>query len=115
MDSGGWCFIEEFLDRVNRFIYPELRLDHPSMTLADLARLASDGTEDLTKTRWQFSVLMRTGAGKRNETWWNKLVEVFGIRAVVGHMAVGFLEDDRLMMQLAYIENEQLPCIVHNT
>ena len=55
------------------------------MTVAQLAQLASDGTEDLTKTRWQFSVLIRTSRGTRGETWWERIVKVFGTRAVVGH------------------------------
>ncbi len=76
------------------------------MTLADLARIASDGAEGMTNTRWQFNVLMRTGAGKRSETWWHRVVKVLGIRAVVGHTAVGFLEDDRLLVPLTYIEDE---------
>ena len=42
------------------------------MTVAHVAQLASDGTEDLTKTRWQFSVLIRIGHGKRGATWWEK-------------------------------------------
>ena len=85
------------------------------MTVAHLAQLASDGTEDLTKTRCQFSVLICIGHGKRGETWWERIVNVFGIRAVVGHTAVGFLEYDRLLMPLSYIEDETFPCIAHNT
>ena len=112
MDSGGWFIIEEFLTCVNRYIYPELRRDSPPMTLAHLAQLASDGAEDLTKTRWQFSVLIRTGLGKRGATWWERVVKVFGIRAVVGHTAVGFLEDDRLLIPLTYIEDEKLPTLL---
>ena len=115
MDSGGWFIIDEFLTRVNRYIYPELRRDSPPVIIAHLAQLASDGTEDLTKTRWQFSVLIRTGPGKRGATWWERVVNVFGIRAVVGHTAVGFLEDDRLLKPLSYIEDDVFPCIAQNT
>jgi hypothetical protein len=32
--------------------------------------------------------------------------KVFGIRAVVGHTAIGFLEYDRLLMPLSYIEDD---------
>ena len=92
---------DEFLNLVNRYIYPELRRGTPPMTVAQLAQLASDGTEDFTKMRWQFTVLIRTGHGKRGETWWGRIVKVFGIRAVVGHTAVGFLEDDRLLLSLS--------------
>ena len=104
MDSGGWFIIDDFLDNVNRFIYPELRRDRPPMTLGNLAQLASDGTEDLTKTRRQFSVLIRTGLVKRGATWWEIVVKMFGIRAVMGHTAVGLLEHDRLVMPLTHIE-----------
>ena len=87
MDSGGWFLIDDFLSLVNIYIYPELRRGTPPMTISQLAQLASDGTEDLTKTRWQFSVLIRTSQGQRGETWWERIVKVFGIRAVVGHAA----------------------------
>ena len=99
MDSGGWFLIDDFLNVVNRYVYPELRQDTPPLSVSQLAYLASDGTEDMTKMRWQFSVLVRTSrGGRRNETWWDRIQTVFGIRAVVGHTAVGFLEDDRLLM-----------------
>ena len=96
-------------------MYPELRRDRPPVALWELAQLASDGTEDLTKTRWQFSVLMRSVSGQRNETWWRRVVKVFGTRAVVGHTAVGFFEDDRLQMPLSHIEDDTFPCMPHTT
>ena len=114
MDSGGWFLIDDFLNLVSRHIYPELRPGTPPLSVSQLAHLASDGTEDLTKTRWQFSVLVRTGQGKRRETWRERIVSVFGIRSVVGHTAIGFLEDDRLLMPLSYIEDRVFPCITHN-
>ena len=43
------------------------------------------------------------------------MVKVFSIRAVVGHTAVGFLEDDRILKPFPYIEDDIFPCIVHNT
>ena len=101
--------VDEFLTVVNIYVYPELRQDTPPLTIPQLAQLASDGTEDLTKTRWQFSVLVRTGRGKRGETWWERIRRVVGIRAVVGHTAIGFLEDDRLLMPLSYIEDRIFP------
>ena len=107
--------LEDLLDQVHRFIYPELRRDSPPMTLGNLAQLASDGTEDLSNTHWQFSVLMRTSTGKRRATWWQRVANVFGIRAVVGHTAVGFLEDDRRLMPLTYVNDDNFPCIAHNT
>ena len=33
----------------------------------------------------------------------------------MGHTAVGFLEDDRLVMPLTYIEDKIFSCIAHNT
>jgi hypothetical protein len=115
VDSGGWFLIDEFLAAVSRYVYPELRQDTPPLTISQLAQLASDGTEDLTKTRWQFSILVRTGRGQRCETWWERIRKVFGIRAVVGHTAIGFLEDDRLLMPLSYVEGHVFSCITHNT
>ena len=64
--------IDEFLTVVNRYVYPELRQDTPPLTISQLAQLASDGTEDMTKTRWPFSVLISAGRGKRGETWWDR-------------------------------------------
>jgi hypothetical protein len=116
MDSGGWFLIDEFLNVVNRYVYPELRQDTLPLTVSQLAYLASDGTEDMTKMRWQFSVLVRTSrGGRRGETWWDRIQKVFGIRAVVGHTAIGFLEDDRLLMPLSYVEDDVFSCITHNT
>jgi len=70
MDSGEWFFIDDFLNVVNRYVYPELRQDTPPLSVSQLAYLASDGTEDMTKMRWQFSVLVRTSrGGRRNDTW----------------------------------------------
>ena len=79
MGSGGWFLLDEFLILVSRYIYPELRRGTPPMTVAQLAQLASDGTEDLTKTRWQFNVLIQTSQGKRGETWWERIVKVLAV------------------------------------
>ena len=95
---------------------PELRQDTPPLTISQLAQLASDGTEDMTKMRWQFSVLVSTSrGGRRGGTWWGRIKKFFGIRAVVGHTAVGFLEDDRSLMPLSYIDDDAFSCIAHNT
>ncbi|MFM7984592.1 MAG: hypothetical protein ACKPKO_35230, partial [Candidatus Fonsibacter sp.] len=40
---------------------------------------------------------------------------VFGIRAVVGHTGMPFLEDDRLMVDLRNAPHERIPSVVHNT
>ena len=85
MDSGGRFILEVFLILVNRYIYPELRRGTPPMTVAQLAQIASDGTEDLTNTRWQFSVLIRIGPGKRGATGWERVVKVFGMSSRGAH------------------------------
>lgn len=90
MDSGGWFLIEELLRQVNQYIYPEFSRARPPITTSELALLASDGTENLTKTRWQLSVLMRSSSDRRHSTWCCRTVNTFGIRAFVGHTAVGF-------------------------
>ncbi|MFM7977823.1 MAG: hypothetical protein ACKPKO_00780, partial [Candidatus Fonsibacter sp.] len=40
---------------------------------------------------------------------------VFGIRAVVGHTGMPFLEDDRLMVIARSLTREDIPFVVHNT
>ena len=84
------------------------------MTLEELVRVASDGTEDLTKTRWQFSVLLSRDS-RPKASFWQRIIKVFGIRAVVGHTAVGFLEDDRLQVPAVNVPDEVFACITHNT
>ena len=94
---------------------PELRQDTPPLTVSQLAYLASDGTEDMTKMRWQLCLGQNKPRWRRGETWWDRIQKVFGIRAVVGHTTIGFLEDDRLLMPLSYIEDDAFSCITHNT
>ncbi|MFM7979311.1 MAG: hypothetical protein ACKPKO_08350, partial [Candidatus Fonsibacter sp.] len=40
---------------------------------------------------------------------------MFGIRAVVGHTGMPFLEDDRLMVDVENVPHEHIPFVVHNT
>ena len=47
------------------YIYPELSRARPPITTSELALLASDGTEDLTKTRLQLSVLVSSSYDRR--------------------------------------------------
>ena len=47
--------------------------------------------------------------------FWQRIVKVFGIRAVVGHTATRFLEDDCLMLDLEDVDDSVFPCIAHNT
>ena len=115
MDSGWWFLIQELLGKVNRYIYPELSRARPPMYIRELALIASDGTEDLTRLRWQFGVLLRTISEWRHSTWWDRVVRIFGIRAVAGHTALGFIEDDRLLKPLTYVEDDIFSCIAHNT
>ncbi|MFM7988093.1 MAG: hypothetical protein ACKPKO_53145, partial [Candidatus Fonsibacter sp.] len=52
MDTGGWFSIDAFLDKLNQHVHPPNRRGNPPpVTTGDLARTASDGTEDLTKLR----------------------------------------------------------------
>ena len=46
---------------------------------------------------------------------WGRVANIFGIRAVVGHTAVTFLGDDRLMYPLSEVDDSVLSCIAHNT
>ena len=84
------------------------------MKLIEMARIASDGAEDLTKMRWQFSVMIKKHV-RVGATLWEHIVKVFGARAVVGHTAVPFLEDDRLQMPAADVPSELCARIANNT
>ena len=90
MDTGGWFLIDDLLDKANRYVFSRSR-GRSTMGLHELATLASDGAEDLSKLRWQFSVLIRRSS-KPCVTLWQRIVKVFGVRAVVGHTATLFLE-----------------------
>ncbi|MFM7988024.1 MAG: hypothetical protein ACKPKO_52795 [Candidatus Fonsibacter sp.] len=79
-----------------------------------MASLASDGTVDLTKLRWQFSVVIRSTVPRRNTPFYERSVRTCGIRAIVGRTAVPFLEDDRLRVSIADLGAEMFPNIVHN-
>ena len=114
MDTGGWFLVDEFLDKINRHVFAHRSRVRSAMTLEALVRIASDGTEDLTKMRWQFSVLLRRDPRPR-ASFWQRIIKVFGIRAVVGQPAVGFLEDDRLQVPAVNVPDEVFACITHNT
>ena len=114
MDTGGWFLVGDFLDKVNRHVVAHRSRVRSAMTLAELARIASDGTEDLTKMRWQFSVMIRKGPRPR-ASFRQRIVKVFGIRAVVGHTAVGFLDADRLQVPAANVPDDAFACTAHNT
>ena len=51
--------VDDMLDKANRHIFAYYRRARSSMRLLDMARIASDGTEDLTKMRWRFSVMIK--------------------------------------------------------
>ena len=59
VDIGGWFLVDDFLDKVNRHVLAHRSRVRSAMRIEELARIASDGTEDLTKLRWQFSVRIR--------------------------------------------------------
>ena len=115
MDSGGWFILDELLDKANRHIFVHHRHTRTAMTVDELASLASDGTEDITKIRWQFSVLLKKVGNGPSDTWWQRIVRVYGVRAVVGHTAARFIEDDRLFLRVENVEDEVFSCFAHNT
>ena len=84
------------------------------MDLHELAMLASDGTDDLSRLRLQLSVLLRRTA-RPGVAFWQRIVKVFGIRAVVGHTATRCLEDDRLMWGMEGVDDDLFPCIARST
>ncbi|MFM7990407.1 MAG: RNA 2'-phosphotransferase [Candidatus Fonsibacter sp.] len=87
----------------------------PELTVEYLAKIASSGTEDRTKLRWQFSVRLIKQPAGRKLSFFNRIQGVFGIRAVVGHTGMPFLEDDRLMVSLESVPPSCVPVAVHNT
>ncbi|MFM7986493.1 MAG: hypothetical protein ACKPKO_44990, partial [Candidatus Fonsibacter sp.] len=70
----------------------------PYLSLEYLADIASNGTEEKTKLRWQFCVRLQKRPRHSNASILDRIKGVFGIRAVVGHTGMPFLEDDRLMV-----------------
>ena len=110
----GGGFRSGFLDKVNTHVFAHRSRVRSAMRIEELARIASDGTEDLTKLRWQFSVMIRKVPRPR-ASFWQRIARVFGIRAVVGHTAVGFLEDDRLQVPAANVLDDAFACIAHST
>ena len=87
MGSGGWFLVDDILDKANRRVFAYYRRARSPMKIPEMARIASDGTEDLSTMRWQFSVLIKKRV-RLGTTLWARIVEVFGVRAVVGHTAV---------------------------
>ena len=63
MDCGGWFVIDELMDKINRYVFGSRT--RPALTLKELATLASDGAEQLTKLRWQFSMIVRKKSCRR--------------------------------------------------
>ena len=110
--AGSWWTTS--CDKANRYIFAYYRRARPSMKTPELARIASDGTEDLTKIRWPFSVMIKKHV-RVGTTLWERIVKVFGARAVLGHTAVPFLEDDRLQVSAASVPYEVFACIAHHT
>ncbi|MFM7985076.1 MAG: RNA 2'-phosphotransferase, partial [Candidatus Fonsibacter sp.] len=114
IDTGGWFRVEDILHAFNTYVKPSFRrIRLPNLNVTDLVTIASGGTEDGSKLRWQFSVLLNHKS--KGDVFWQRVTGVFGIRAVVGHTGMQFLEDDRLMMELAGVETKDIPFVVHNT
>ena len=63
MDTEGWFLIGELLGKANRYVYAHGSRVRSAMRVDDMARIAPDGTEQLTKMRWQFSVISRSMQG----------------------------------------------------
>ena len=84
------------------------------MKVGEMAGIASDGTEDLTKMRWQFSMMSKKHA-RYGASLWQRIVQIFGVRAVVGHTAAPYLEDDRLQVSAEDVPDDICACIAHNT
>ena len=72
MDTGGWFLVDDLLDKANRHIYTRSR-GRPTMDLRELATLASDGTEDLSKLQWELSVLIRRSS-RPGVIFWQRIV-----------------------------------------
>ena len=114
MDTGGWFVVDDILAKSNRYIFAQYSRARSAMRLDEMARRASDGTEDLTKMRWQFSVMIKRLV-RHGSSLWQRIVKGFGARAVVGHTAVPFLEDGRLQVYAENVPSEAFACIAHNT
>ena len=112
MDSVGWFLVDDILDKANRHIFAYYRRARSSMQVPEMARIASDGTEDITRMRWQFSVMIKKHV-RFGTTLWECIAKVFGVRAVVGHTAAPFLEDDRLQVSAADVPNDTFAFIAH--
>ena len=76
MDSGGWFVIDELPDKANRYVYSVDSRIRSTMTLSEVASLASDGTEDLSKLRWPFCVSLKRSA-RPGVYFCQRIVKVF--------------------------------------
>ncbi|MFM7984994.1 MAG: hypothetical protein ACKPKO_37310, partial [Candidatus Fonsibacter sp.] len=47
--------------------------------------------------------------------FWQRIMGVYGIRAVVGHTGMPFLEEDRLLVDIVNVPTECVPYVVRNT
>ncbi|MFM7984713.1 MAG: hypothetical protein ACKPKO_35860, partial [Candidatus Fonsibacter sp.] len=99
IDTGGWLVVIDVMNAFNRHVRGSgaRRARLPFLSLDYLANIASGGTEDKTKLRWQFCVRLQKRPAHSIASFLERIKGVFGIRAVVGHTGMPFLEDDRLM------------------
>ena len=51
--------VDEILDKANRYVYTYGSRVRSAMKVDEMARIVSDGAEDLSKMQWQFSVLIK--------------------------------------------------------
>ncbi|MFM7982953.1 MAG: hypothetical protein ACKPKO_26875, partial [Candidatus Fonsibacter sp.] len=115
IDTGGWYMVDEVIHAVNEYTRTSRRVRLPLIDIAYLAKIASSGTEDKTKLRWQFCVRLLKKPPHSNATFLERIQGVYGIRAVVGHTGMPFLEDDRLMVSAQSLSCRDVPFAVHNT
>ncbi|MFM7978199.1 MAG: hypothetical protein ACKPKO_02695, partial [Candidatus Fonsibacter sp.] len=117
IDTGSWFMIIDVINAYNRDVrgLSTRRARLPYLSLEYLANIASSGTEDKLKIRWQFCVRLSKRPPHFNASFLERSKGVFGIRAVVGHTGMPFLEDDRLMVSARNVASMDLPYVVHNT
>ncbi|MFM7979268.1 MAG: hypothetical protein ACKPKO_08125, partial [Candidatus Fonsibacter sp.] len=100
IDTGGWFMVIDVINAFNRYVRGSgsRRVRLPYLSLDYLVDIASNGTEEETKLRWQFCVRLQKRPSHSNASFSERIKGVFGIRAIVGHTGMPCLEDARLMV-----------------
>ncbi|MFM7981782.1 MAG: hypothetical protein ACKPKO_20940, partial [Candidatus Fonsibacter sp.] len=84
--------VVDLINAYNRYARSSRRVRLPMIDTMYSANIASSGTEDKSKMRWQFCVRLLKKPPHSNATFLERIQGVFGIRAVVGHTGMPFLE-----------------------